>query len=214
MTASRRGLVLSALLAWSACAGRAAEEGRRGEECLAAAADATVWLLGAERGAGEVDRVEVTPVVFDRQPPPGSEVWVLPYPRGEAVRLKVRAVEPAAAAPGWLVHLEDAARTPLRNLQAPPDRRPEAPSEVAVLWPAAATTPRAVAGVTGDLPAGVAPATVNVAVDRDGDGRADLLLVEFCCGDRGAHADCEYLCGETWQRAGGSWHRCSSWQPA
>lgn len=230
MKASRRGLLLaSAVLAWCACGGRVAEESRGAaeasraraapasapvEKCPWVASDATVWLLGAERGTGAVDAVEVTPVAFDRRPEVGSEVWVLPYPQGPAVRLKVRGAERAEAGPRWLVRLEDARETSLRDLHAPPGRRPEAPSDAAVVWPAPEAAPQILTVHPADLPADLAAGTVNVAVDVDRDGRADLLIAEFCCGDRASRSDCEYYCGETWQRTGARWRRCSSWQPA
>ncbi len=65
-----------------------------------------------------------------------------------------------------------------------------------------------------ELPPGVKAPVVSAAVDLTADGSADLLVVEFCCGGRSRRNECDYHCGETWQRLEDGWTRCSWWQPA
>ena len=177
-----------------------------GDACTLSVSDSTVWLHGTER-------VEVSTVFFDRKPAQGTTALVVPYPRGEAVRLKVLGAERQEDS-SWLVRLEDAKATPLAKLQPSGDRRPEAPSDAAVLWPAPEGQVRLLPVTAHGLPPEVSPETVKTALDLDGDAHPDVLLVEFCCGQRKTRRDCEYFCGETWQRVGKRWVRCRSWQPA
>lgn len=213
-----RGLLLVLALLPGACLSRppaAARAGTSGGECRLDASDATVWLHGAEREGGAVEKVEVGPVFLRHKPSPGSEALVVPYPAGEPVRLKVLNAERQEDGASWLVRLEDARSTSLRELRkSSGDRRPEAPSNAVVLWPAPKGPVRVVSPEPSDLPAEVKPAIVKAALDLDGDGHGDLLLVEFCCGQRATREACEYFCGETWQKIGKRWVRCSSWQPA
>lgn len=211
MTALRVGLVVVGLTLH----GHPALAGGSGP-CPLAISDATVWLLGLEKEAGEIERVSVSPVFFEVEPSIGSHALVLPYPEGEAVELAVEAADrdQDAVEPIWYVRLEDGRGTSLAKLKAPPERRPEAPSNAVVLWPApeggaTRTTPK-----EEDLPPEVALEIVKAAVDLDADGRPDVLVVEHCCGNRRSSESCEYHCGETWQRVGEAWRRCRVWQPA
>ena len=184
--------------------------------CPLAVSDATVWLLGLEKEAGEVERVSVSPVFFEVEPSVGSHALVLPYPEGEGVGLAVESADrdEDSAEPLWHVRLEDGRRTSLARLKAPPGRRPEAPGNAVVLWPAPKAPAILRTPEEDDLPPDVALETVKAAVDLDGDARPDVLVVEYCCGNRRSSQACEYHCGETWQRVGEVWRRCRVWQPA
>lgn len=163
-------------------------------------------------------RVEVYGSFFPTRPTVEDRALVLPLPTGEAVLLRIVATsqDPETPPPRrWSVELEEASHTSLKDLETvDPARRPEYPSGAVVLWP----VPQDGAAIVGladlELPPGVTAAIVKAAVDSDGDGSADLLVVEFCCGDRSRRNACDYHCGETWQKLGGNWTRCSSWQPA
>lgn len=210
-------LLLAVTLLPGACLSRppaVAGGGTSGGACSVEVSDATVWLHGAEREGGAVERVEVSTVFFDRKPEQGTPALVVPYPRGEAVRLKVLGAERQEEGSSWLIRLEEAKATPLRKLQPESGRRPEAPSNAVVLWPAPKGQVRLLSAVSGGLPPEVSPETVKAALDLDGDAHPDILLVEHCCGQRTTRRDCEYFCGETWQRVGKRWVRCGSWQPA
>lgn len=182
--------------------------------CSLAISDASVWLLGLEKPAGNVERVEVAGVFFPRRPVPGSEALVMPYPLGDAVRLRIEGASHEHGAGPWGVRLAAATQTSLRSLSPQGDRSREAPSAAVVLWPAPEHAPQRVLPSPAELPPAVGARTVKVALDLDGDSAADALVVEFCCDDRSAREACEYRCGETWQRVGESWRRCSSWEPA
>jgi len=194
-----------------ACAG---EPGR----CPLEISDASVWLLGLEKPAGKVEAVTVSDVFFKTAPTAGTRALVLPYPEGKAVELAVEAAEQDEESPEavWQVRLADGRQTSLVTLEAPPERRPEAPSRAIVLWPSpGAGATRVTELADDDLPPKVARETVKAAVDLDGDARPDVLVVEFCCGDRNSVEACEYHCGENWQRLqSGEWLRCRAWQPA
>ncbi|MEE8526523.1 MAG: hypothetical protein V3T72_21520, partial [Thermoanaerobaculia bacterium] len=150
------------------------------------------------------ERVEVSGVFFGREPETGSRALVLPYPGGEAVRLRIAqaALVPGAPPPAlWFVELEEASHTSLKDLQAvDPGRRPEYPRDAVVIWPVPAGAVALVDAANQELPPGVRAPVVRTAVDLTADGSADLLVVEFCCGDRSRRNECDYHCGETWQR--------------
>jgi len=166
------------------------------------------------------ERTEVVQIFFDREPTIGTAALVIPKPPGDAVVLHVRGAtsDPEAPPPPeWSVELEEATQTSLADLKVleGAERRPEYPREAIVIWPAPQGKVKLIAVASETLPASVAIATVKEAVDLDSDDRADLLVVEFCCGDRSRLDEgCEYLCGETWQKIRGAWVRCWWWQPA
>lgn len=185
--------------------------------CPLAISDASVWLLGLEKPAGKIEAVTVSDVFFEVEPTVGTRTLVLPYPVGKSVELAVEAAEQDEESPDpvWHVRLEDGQETSLATLEAPPERRPEAPSRAVVLWPAPEAGAALVAEpAAGDLPSEVGLETVQAAIDLDGDARPDVLVVEFCCGDRTTVEACEYHCGEYWQRLSSGWVRCRAWQPA
>lgn len=144
-----------------------------------------------------------------RRPERGAEAWLIPYPSGEeAFRARALRSEPDPVEPDrWTTHF-----APRR--QALASLRESGQGRAALLWPADATAPVLVDPRPGDLPWGVVPEIVAAAIDRDGDGRADALVLEHCCGDPASSAECEYFCGANWLLVDDRWLECSTTGPA
>ncbi len=63
-------------------------------------------------------------------------------------------------------------------------------------------------------PYGIFPGAIESAIDTDGDGRPDVLSLDYCCKDPSRASKCDYTCGSYWQRSGGAWRMCQAWNPA
>ncbi len=153
---------------------------------------------------GQPTHVRVDVDEFKKAPPIGAEVLVLPYPKGEPVKLKVEKTSH--------LKLEDATHTSLRRLTVSPNRNPDYPSNVLILWPIPAVAPRLVETPKA-LPPHVHADTVAAAVSWTGANSPDGLYVSYCCNDRKRATDCDYTCTETWQKVDNRWQLCNSSQP-
>ena len=185
--------------------------------CPVTASSAVIFYPALEKGETG-GPVWITNAFLDRAPEIDSLALVVPIPAGEPIRLRVVATE-ALENDSWSVRLADAQGTPLERLRnTDPARRPEYPSDAVVVWPTptAGSVERVPVEMlkTEALPPEVVPGVVDAALALHGEG-VDLLVVEFCCGDR-THSDrrCDYHCGEIWQKLQGEWTLCAAWQPA
>lgn len=88
-----------------------------------------------------------------------------------------------------------------------PGRGQTAPYDVVILWPANPNAKRLDPKSVTGLPDSITPATITTVIDRDGDGGADLVWADWCCGEHTAPraADCASPCGEVWEKTGTSW---------
>jgi hypothetical protein len=87
-------------------------------------------------------------------------------------------------------------------------RAGEFPFDVCVIYPAS----RAARSLPvrqlrpSTLPRGFVPEVVAAAVDLNGDGRPEVVITKFCCGDeRRPSATCDLTCSKTFRRARGVW---------
>lgn len=88
-----------------------------------------------------------------------------------------------------------------------PGRSQTGPYDVVVLWPANPNAKRLDPATVTGLPDSITPATITTAIDRDGDGAADLVWADWCCGEHTAPraAECASPCGEVWEKTGTNW---------
>lgn len=147
---------------------------------------------------------------FDVQPRAGQEILVIPLRIPVApFRLPIRNVEPQQfeACDGetietiYHVETDDLPDPALRTLPALPGRRDEFPFDAAVLYPA---VPKAKVVPPGQIrltqvPKGVLLSQITLALDLNGDGSPDLLIVTYDQGD----ATIE----DYWEKTGANWHR-------
>jgi hypothetical protein len=96
-----------------------------------------------------------------------------------------------------------------------PGRRPDSPDDVMVLYPAVKVAQAIAASAVsaGDLPPKVSPDLVKIAVDLNGDGQPDALVVELCCYSRAKPVGCDLICGEKYLRTGKAWKLIDKSQP-
>lgn len=110
----------------------------------------------------------------------------------------------------WRLDLEPVTNRAFFDAKPQGNRVTEYPFDVVVLYPATPAArlldSRLVARDV--LPPNVRPETVSVALDLEGDGSADLLIVETCGGDwskPGGDDNCENTTGFVYERVGASW---------
>jgi hypothetical protein len=89
----------------------------------------------------------------------------------------------------------------------PPGRSAMGPFDLVMLYPAVPGATRADPATAVDLPATISRETLTAGIDRDADGKADLVFADWCCGEHTAPLgpDCAAPCGEIWSLEGGSW---------
>lgn len=167
-------------------------------------------------------RVEIEGLRFGLRPTPGETVTIVPRdPALPVLELSIVNVRthgaPRDGIPRWwepvLAKVEDRAYFELR---APRDRRPEYPADVVVVYPATPSAvlldPKAVS--PDDLPPGVLPKGVELAVDVDGDGRPDAIESTVCT-ENPKKAKCfEATAWEVHRREGDGWQLVHRFEPA
>lgn len=108
----------------------------------------------------------------------------------------------------WEFELEPVRAPKFFEAKAVEGRVEERPFDVCVIYPAVAGARALSAGhlKPGALPRGVTPQTVAAAIDLNGDGRPEVVITSFCCGDEGRPAEsCDLTCGKTFRRTRGAW---------
>jgi hypothetical protein len=164
-------------------------------------------------GYASLHRPEGAPVVarahgLFRRPEPGGAAWLAFHGDAGVVRAGIRSSEPSEYPEGaWDARLE----LPEATASALLGERPSLPA--LLLWPASGAAAKAVQPAAGDAPYGVLPESIQIAVDSDGDGRADVLELSYCCKQPSQTEACEYICGGYWQKTGKTWVQCESTQP-
>jgi hypothetical protein len=150
---------------------------------------------------------------FDREPSVGDKVTVVapdgaPNLELAITRVKMRDEEDL----WWEVELEPIKEKHFAEAYRPRDRY----FEVVVLYPpvpgARSISPNKLS--SRDLPPDVKRKEIKEAIDLDGDGRSDAILVEYCCqtSERPSGA-CDLHCGKTFVRNKGVWEQRSQWTP-
>lgn len=158
--------------------------------------------------------VQITNVFgFKERPIVGEKVTVIPLDVNiPPLELEIMKADKTANAceglpPYWEVALERVKEKAFSDA-APPNRSAEYPFDVCVIYPAVKfVSPIKRENLSRSmLPRGVALSTVKAAIDLTGDGRPDVLIVEYCCGNPNRPtADCDYTCGKTFKKIGNEW---------
>jgi hypothetical protein len=171
------------------------------------------------------NRVEIWGASFKTKPIIGDDVTAVAFVPGiQPLTLTISDVIAEEACVDdeptrWRVELEPVTRTDF--FDATPvdgDRAEETPFDVAVLYPAVAAVSRVDRqGIDpADIPDGFARAHVRGAIDFAGDGRPEVLFIDFCTkmSERTLDpAQCEYLSSRTYVRSTGRWDRVDEIQP-
>jgi len=144
-----------------------------------------------------------------RRPAAGTSAWLIPNDGGAPIGLTIGKTSPADTDGGpreWNADL-----TPTGPVGEVPKRGQR---EGVLLWPAPKWTPKRMTPMRRDTPYGVFPGAIEAAIDTDGNGRQDVLSLNFCCKDPSRADKCEYTCGAYWQHTDGVWRMCQSSNPA
>lgn len=152
---------------------------------------------------------------FKQRPVIGRKVTIVPLDVNIAAQdLTIVKIKKGASCGGsdvkarWEVELEPIKQKEYFDMTPIANRRAEVPFDVAIIYPAVKSARQLLRNDLKQsmLPKGVSLDTVKAAVDLTSDGAADVLLVEYCCGDPGkATGACDYTCGKTFRKVGNSW---------
>ena len=160
--------------------------------------------------------VEITNVYgFNKKPVVGENVTVIPLDVDiNPLELRIVKAEkkenpcdeqlPAL----WEVELEHINQKVFFNIPPRPKRAEQYPFDVIVIYPAIrfANQLRRASLSKNMLPNGVAINTVKAAIDLTDDGKPDVLVVDYCCGNpRKSAENCDYTCGKTFKKIGNTW---------
>ncbi|MDH3701801.1 MAG: ankyrin repeat domain-containing protein [Alphaproteobacteria bacterium] len=155
------------------------------------------------------DGARVNGYGFYRRPATGTSAWLIPNDGGAPIGVTIGKTSKAdtdGGPPEWNAEL-----TPNGSVGEVPKRGQRGG---VLLWPAPKQTPKRMTPILDGAPFGVFPGTIEAAIDTDGDGRPDVLSMQFCCKNPSSADKCEYTCGAYWQRSGGVWRKCQSSNPA
>lgn len=164
-------------------------------------------------GYASLYRAEGEPVAaraygLSRRPTTGSAAWIASYGEVRVLAAKIRSTE-ANEHPehSWNAALD------LPEAEASTVLAGRDSASALLLWPASTERPKLVHPAPADLPHGVFPESIQLALDTDGDDRADVLELSYCCKQPYRSDACEYLCGSYWQKTGRVWSPCELIQP-
>lgn len=159
--------------------------------------------------------VHVTNIWFKRAPTIGTKVTILPLgvelPLQDLTIVKTKRGDGCDDSVGdvrWEIELEAVKQKRYFEISSPPDRRPDVPFDVAIIYPAVKSARSLSRSELNKklLPPSIYIETVKAAIDLTDDGVADALLVEYCClSPRKAPGECDYTCGKTFQKFGSQW---------
>jgi len=156
------------------------------------------------------DTLNISGYQLYNKPKAGSEAWMIDYERKKPVKRTIESVKPnqfAATELGkkaWDIQLKGIRKGDLDNPQ----------SSGLIIWPAVDTVSVIDEPKRENLPWGLQPEVIRLAVDLDGDNKADVLDIEFCCKDPFSAKQCEYYCTQYWIKTNGRWIKCQENKPA
>lgn len=179
----------------------------------------SVVIANAYRAAGLQSReLEIQEVDFRKPPIVGAAVTLIPLgvnlPATQTRILQVdKTPDPCSETlpPWWslkLAPLTEARFVQAEAAQASAESDVNYPFKICVLYPAVATARALNRGLldAANLPKGVRPEQVLLALDLDGDDTPDFVLAEHCCDKPQAPLkDCDLTCRKTWQRRANQW---------
>ena len=159
---------------------------------------------------------------FDKKPVVGEKVTVIPLDVDIAafelsiVKTEKRAGCDEQSAAWWEVELEPIKQKVFFDIAPGPNRSEEYPFDVCVIYPATrfANQLKREGLAKNLLPNAVTMKTVKAAIDLTNDGKPDVLVVAYCCGDpRKSAEDCDYTCSKTFKKIRNTWKLINTSSP-
>ena len=210
-------IVLVTLLAWAT---GLAQKKRPVAQTIA---EGIVWRE-SEDDRPPWKRITITNIFgFKTRPAVGDEVTVVtvdaPIPTFSLRILKATPKQESCderSPLSWEVELQPITQKTFFEASPPPERRPEFPFDVVIIYPAVK-----LARQIGNnqlkpemLPRGVLIDTVEAAIDLNEDHRPDMVVVKYCCSTgKQMTENCNYECGKTFKKAGNAWRLVNSSAP-
>jgi hypothetical protein len=115
----------------------------------------------------------------------------------------------------WEVELKPFTQREFFEIESLPNRSPEFPFDVVVLYPAVefARQVKKEQITKQMLPKGTSINAVKAAIDVTNDQKPDVLLLKYCCQDATKSTDCDYTCGKLFKQVNGKWKLIDEYQP-
>ena len=152
---------------------------------------------------------------FKERPLVGEKITVIPLDVNiPPLELKIVKADKKANAcedglpAAWEVELQVVREKSFSDAEPAPNRSAEYPFDVCLIYPAVKfVNPIKRENLSSSmLPNGIALSTVKAAIDLTNDGKPDVLIVDYCCGNPNKPAaDCDYTCGKTFKKTGNAW---------
>lgn len=159
---------------------------------------------------------------FDKKPVVGEKVTVISLDVDIApfelsiVKTEKRAGCGEQSAASWEVDLEPVKQKIFFDTAPGPNRSEEYPFDVCIIYPAVrlANQLKRESLSNNLLPKAIMMKTVKAAIDLTNDGKPDVLVVDYCCGDPGKSAeDCDYTCSKTFKKVRNTWKLINTSSP-
>ncbi len=184
--------------------------------------EAMVWRVSETEESIDWDSIEVTNVFgFKKAPSISSTVQVIPMTLELPILyLNVTETIPRddfdRGSPQWYeVYLNNIQNSQYFEFDGPEQRRAEYPMDLLIVYPPMANCSYLDNESINeeDLPNDISSPMLKGALDFDGDGKPDAVIVEFCC-DEPKYKNCDLTCGETYIKYQGEWYMVDSSRPA
>ena len=183
--------------------------------------EGVVWRISDNKGEqGNFlppwTEVKITNVSgFNKKPAVGEKVTVIPLDV-DIASLELRIVKAEKredtcdrrVRAWWEVELELVKQKVIFDIAPGANRAAEYPFDVCVIYPAVnfANQIKRERLTKNMLPRGIAIKTVKAAIDLTNDGKPDILVVDYCCGNPSQSAEnCDYTCGKTFKKIRNTW---------
>ncbi|MBT6177746.1 MAG: hypothetical protein HOI23_10910 [Deltaproteobacteria bacterium] len=169
----------------------------------------------------------VNTATFKSEPKVGSNVTILPRNGLSAASLKIEKSDKEQMdeleKPWWNITFGNIGREDYRTAQPEPDRRPEFPFDVCIIYPEVASARLIPVDklAPGSGPEGLLPHNIWAAIDLNEDDQVDAIFSEYFCkcpevapGPKACEVcDCDYTCTKSYLKQGGIWKLADSSQP-
>jgi hypothetical protein len=190
--------------------------------------EGVVWRISDTKGeSGNFlppwKEIQITNISgFDKKPVVGEKVTVIPLdvdiPPFELsiVKAEMRQGCSEQSAASWEVDLEPIKQKIFFDMAPGPNRAEEYPFDVSVIYPAVrfANHLKRESLSRNLLPKAITMKTVKAAIDLTNDGKPDVVVVAYCCGDpRKSAEDCDYSCSKTFKKIRNTWKLINTSSP-
>ncbi len=116
----------------------------------------------------------------------------------------------------WEVELEPITQKKFFEIEPLLNRADEYPFDVALIYPAvkAARQLKKDQLTNAMLPKGIAINSVKAALDLTGDGKPEVVILEYCCDNPSKPVtECDYTCGKTFTKVKNTWKLIDTYTP-